>query len=318
MSTLAGILAAIAAMSAVAALFYADMLAGADVDRRRRAIIAQAPISGEEQRRIWLEQMEERIAEMRKREQDRNRRRPLKEVLEQAGLKWSERRFIYTSIGCGVAVFAGLVVMSINVAAAVLVGAVAGYLVPQKALDTLRARRVREFVADLPEALNLMVRGVRAGLYINDCVRLIVTEMRGPIRDEFQRVADAQQLGATLAEAIEQMSERVQSDETRFLSLAISIQAVEGGGIAEPLENLANTMRERVKLRDKIAAMTQEAKFSVRILALMPLGALALNYAMTPDRTALLWTTTLGQVSMAAGALWMGLGILIMNRMQKI
>lgn len=307
---------------AVLALFYGTFFGGAAADRRMRNVKAQAPAmsirgSGAEAERMRRALLASRLEEVARQERDR-KRLPLKALLHQAGLTWTTKKFVLISIGVGVAAFLVVVIALGNPFLALAVGPAAGILGPRKYVQYMRTRRIRQFVKELPNAIDSIVRGTRAGLHVNECVRQICRDAQEPLRSEFRQVADAQLLGQTLAEAMERLSQRIPVEETRFLALALSIQASEGGGIAEALSGLSNTMRERIKLHDKIHAMSAEARSGAALLAALPLAGVAMNYATDAHKTALLWTTTTGQIALVANLAWLVIGFFVMKKMQDV
>ncbi|MFG1250238.1 type II secretion system F family protein [Xanthobacter flavus] len=306
---------------AVLALFYGTFFGGAAADRRMRNVKAQAPVSirgsGAEAERMRRALLASRLEEVARQERDR-RRLPLKALLHQAGLTWTTKKFVLISIGVGVAAFLVVIIALGNPFLALAVGPAAGILGPRKYVQYMRAKRIRQFVKELPNAIDSIVRGTRAGLHVNECVRQICRDAQEPVRSEFRQVADAQMLGQTLAEAMERLSQRIPVEETRFLALALSIQASEGGGIAEALSGLSNTMRERIKLNDKIHAMSAEARSGAALLAALPLAGVAMNYATDAHKTALLWTTTTGQIALVANLAWLVIGFFVMKKMQDV
>lgn len=306
---------------AVLALFYGTFFGGAAADRRMRNVKDQAPVSirgsGAEAERLRRALLATRLEEVARQERDR-RRLPLKTLLHQAGLTWTTKKFVLISIGVGVGVFLAVMVVLGNPFLALAAGPAAGIIGPRKYVQHMRAKRIRQFVKELPNAIDSIVRGTRAGLHVNECVRQICRDAQEPVRSEFRQVADAQMLGQTLAEAMERLSQRIPVEETRFLALALSIQASEGGGIAEALSGLSNTMRERIKLHDKIGAMSAEARSGAALLAALPLAGVAMNYATDAHKTALLWTTTTGQIALVANLGWLVIGFFVMKKMQDV
>lgn len=319
MTILTAILTAIAVTTALIALFYTHLFTPAHVFRRMRDILSDAPNprdpgEGLRLRRVMLAN---RLAEVA--EEERNKRQiTLKTLLAQAGVKWTVRQYVWASIGVGVIIGLLLLAFTRNIFIALPVGAILGYLLPRQFLKMKRTRRVQAFVSLLPDALDAMARSMRAGLHISESLRIIVREGQEPLRSEFQIVADEQAIGSTLSEALARMSVRIPVEETQFLALAISLQAGEGGGLAETLSSLASTMRERRKLTNKIQAMTAEARASAMLLASLPYIGLIVNFLIAPEKTSLLWTTMAGQITLLCGTIWVLIGFMVMKRLQVI
>ncbi|MFG1270755.1 type II secretion system F family protein [Xanthobacter sp. DSM 14520] len=318
---LPALFAGFAATSAVYAIFYGPIFGGGAAARRVRELKAKAPVSvlgsGVEAERLRRAMLASRLEEVDRLERDR-KRLPLKVMLAQAGLTWTPRQFVLGSIGFGVGVFLLVTILTGNFLFGMLAGGGLGYMGPVKFVSFTRARRIRQFVKELPNALDAIVRGTRAGLHINECVRVIVREAQDPVRAEFRQVAEAQALGASLGDALERLSIRIPVEETRFLALAVAIQSAEGGGISEALSGLSSTMRDRIKLSDKISSMSAEARSGALLLAGLPFIGVGMNYSMDPVKTALLWSTTAGQLALLANSIWLAVGFFVMQKMQKV
>ena len=137
---------------------------------------------------------------------------------------------------------------------------------PNLVLSRLRMRRINKFIDIFPNALDIIVRGVKAGLPLGDTLRIIANELPEPVRSEFRKLVEAQALGLPLPEAAEKLAERVPISETNFFSIVIGIQSKSGGNLSEAIGNLSRTLRERKKMKGKIKAMAMEAKASAAII----------------------------------------------------
>ena len=202
---------------------------------------------------------------------------------------------------------------SLLVAAAAAVAGGAG--LPQIALRWLSRRRITKFIASLPTAIDIIVRGVRSGLPLGDTIRVAAEECDNPVRGEFRKIVQATTVGLTLPEAVERMAQRVPVAETNFFSIVISIQGQAGGNLSEALSNLSRVLRERKKMKAKIGAMSMEAKASAVIIGLVPFVVVGALYVSSPKYVSLLWTTTHGQWIAAAAIGWMAIGVVMMKKM---
>ncbi len=240
---------------------------------------------------------------------------PLKLRMEQAGLSWTRRRFMIISLVIGVVVYIAAVLAGLPSYAAAALG-VAGLLgLPRWIVNFLRKRRINKFVEEFANAMDVIVRGVKAGLPLNDCVRIIATESAEPVRSEFRTISETQALGVSLADAIAKLPERVPAPETNFFAVVISIQQRSGGNLAEALGNLSRVLRERRKMKGKIQAMSMEAKASAVIIGALPIVVMTLVYLTSPAYIMLLFITPLGNVILGCAGIWMALGVLIMRKM---
>jgi tight adherence protein B len=194
-------------------------------------------------------------------------------------------------------------------------GLASGLLLPHLYVDVRRKRRFMSFTAEFPNAVDIIVRGVRSGLPLVDCLRIIATEAQEPVRGEFKAIVEDQTLGVPLEEAVQRLPDRLPLPEANFFAIVITIQSRTGGSLSEALGNLSKVLRERVKMRAKIKAMSSEAKASGGIIGALPIVVGFLVYLTSPDYISLLFTTLTGKMVLAACAVWMGTGVLVMRKM---
>ena len=235
--------------------------------------------------------------------------------IAQAGLTWTRQTFIFISAGLGLLL--GTVALVTN-GSWLIAGACAGIGalgVPRWILSWRRAKRFAQFRNAFPDALDMITRGVKAGLPLNDCLRMVAREASEPVRSEFRNIVQAQGIGISVGEAAEKMGERIPTPEANFFGIVISIQAKSGGNLSEALGNLSRVLRERKKMEGKIKAMSSEAKASAGIIGSLPFVVGVLVYLTSPQYMNLLFTTDLGHVVMGAAALWMSMGIFIIKKM---
>ena len=239
----------------------------------------------------------------------------LQTKIQQAGLAITARQFMIYSGGCGLvlAVLVYALTKSIYVAPpAAIVGA---FGLPNFVLGRMRKRRISKFINEFPNAMDVIVRGVKAGLPLGDCLRIVATEAAEPVRSEFRLIVESQAIGLSLGEAVDRIAERVPVTESNFFSIVINIQAKAGGNLSEALGNLSRVLRERKKMKGKIAAMSMEAKASAAIIGLIPFIVTILLYFSSPQYVSLLWTTTHGRIIACIGLVWMAIGTAMMKRM---
>jgi tight adherence protein B len=235
--------------------------------------------------------------------------------LQQAGMKISVGKFYAWSV------VAGMLGMALAGAAKMPVwlvlgcGFVAAIGLPRLVVNMKRKRRQKAFIEELPNAVEVIVRGVKAGLPLNDCLRMIAIDAKEPLRSEFRAIVEAQQLGVPTDEAVGQLFERMPLAEANFFAIVIAIQSRAGGNLSEALGNLSKVLRDRKKMRAKISAMSQEAKSSAAIIGALPIIVTVLVYLTSPDYISLLWTDPRGQVVVGCSALVMTMGVLVMRKM---
>ncbi|MGH6763257.1 MAG: type II secretion system F family protein [Phyllobacterium sp.] len=240
---------------------------------------------------------------------------PIKMLLMQAGLRISIQQYYLISFACGLA----LTVLSLFMGAPVYLapGAfLAGALgLPRWGVLFMRARRVKAFLKEFPNAIDVIVRAVKSGLPLNDGLRLIAHEAREPVRTEFRRIIEAQQMGLSIPEATGRMPEYMPCPEANFFAIVIQIQAQAGGNLSEALGNLSKVLRDRKKMKDKADAMSMEAKASAAIIGSLPFIVCLLVYLTSPDYIALLFTTDTGNFVLGVSGVWMSIGIFVMKKM---
>lgn len=191
-------------------------------------------------------------------------------------------------------------------------------ILPKKSLRSKIKKIHKKFIAGFPDALDVLVRGVRTGLPVNEGMRLVSREMAAPVGSEFGHITDATSVGVTLDDALERFYLRMPLPEVNFFKIVLTIQKQTGGNLSEALGNLSNTLRERKKLKMKIQALSSEAKASAGIIGSLPVVLGLVLYAVAPDYISLLFTTETGHMMLAAGAVWMGIGIFVMKSMIDI
>ena len=186
---------------------------------------------------------------------------------------------------------------------------------PQFALKALRKRRISKFIESFPNAIDIIVRGVKSGLPLGDTIRIAANESEEPVRGEFRKIVQAMTIGLTLPEAVERMAQRVPVAETNFFAIVIAIQGQAGGNLSEALGNLSKVLRERKKMKAKIGAMSMEAKASAVIIGLVPFLVVAALYVSSPNYVSALWTTTHGRLIAGIALAWMSVGVAMMKKM---
>ena len=259
--------------------------------------------------------VQETLKEIEGKRKNLKKRLTVKQSIAQAGFTFKVRSFYLAGLALGLVVALGLFLVAGGLLLPVAVAFVAGFGLPRWFLSFMRKRRQNKFLEDFPNAIDIVVRGVKAGLPINDTLRTIAAESAEPVRSEFREVIEAQAFGLPIGEALGRLNERVPLPEVNFLHIVITIQSQSGGNLAEALGNLSKVLRDRKRLKGKIQAMSQEAKASAAIIAALPIAVMVLVYVTTPGYISLLWQTQIGQVMLAASAFWMTSGVMVMRKM---
>ncbi|HZP21309.1 MAG TPA: type II secretion system F family protein [Bauldia sp.] len=275
----------------------------------------QTPRTDAAKRRKSVQETLAEIEAQQKAKAKQNKAPPILLRIQQAGLSWTRRTFIIFSVIIGVITAALVWVMGAPIYA-VGAFAVVGVLgLPRWIIDFLRRRRMKKFLEEFANAMDVIVRGVKAGLPLHECVRIIANEAAEPVKSEFRQITEAQTLGITLADAVARLPDRVPVPETSFFAIVVTIQQKAGGNLSETLGNLSRVLRERRKMVGKIKAMSMEAKASAWIIGSLPIVVMGLVYLTSPAYISLLFTDPTGNVILAASGCWMAIGVFIMRRM---
>lgn len=318
MSTLAVMaLAALAVGGVVYALFYPALSGQARAEKRRKEFaspVAARSVDREAQNRVKRGQIAQSLKEIESRENARNKL-TLEQKIQQAGLGWDRKKYYIVSLIMAVGAGLVLFLLSGNVLLGVAGLFIGGFGMPPWFLQRCRDRRLKKFGIEFPNAIDVITRGIKAGLPLNDCLRIIATEAAEPVRTEFRLIIESQALGLPLTEAVAKLYERMPCAESNFFGIVLAIQQKTGGNLSETLGNLSKVIRERRKMRDKIQAVSMEAKASAAIIACLPPSVAGLVYLTTPRYIELLWLTQAGKFALVGCAIWMLMGILVMRKM---
>ncbi|MBH0238449.1 type II secretion system F family protein [Methylobrevis albus] len=305
-------------------LFYTRISASARAEKRVGKVVSQAPSPSVEvrskgeamaARRKSVQATLKDIEVKQKHQASKSKNPPMSLRLQQAGLKISLAQFVVISAVVGLLAVLIAFVLRAPLLAIVGVGFVGAFGLPRFAVNYLRSKRQKKFIAELPNAVEVIVRGVKAGLPLNDCLRMIAVDANEPVRSEFRNVVDTMALGIPIDEAVGKIYERMPLSEANFFAIVIAIQAKAGGNLSEALGNLARVLRERKKMKAKIQAMSMEAKASAGIIGSLPPIVMLLVYISSPDYIRILWTEPAGQVVLGCSALWMFMGVMVMRNM---
>jgi tight adherence protein B len=198
---------------------------------------------------------------------------------------------------------------------AVAIGFAGAFGAPRWVLSFLKKRREKKFLDGFPDAVDVIVRGVKAGLPLLDCIKMIALEAPEPLKSEFRVILETQAIGMPLGEACGKLYERTPLPEANFFGIVVAIQQKAGGNLSEALGNLSRVLRDRKKMKAKIQAMSQEAKASAGIIGALPIAVMTLVYLTSPQYISLLFTTSIGNMMLAASAVWMATGVMVMKKM---
>ncbi len=316
--TLALAFLAFTAIGGLAWVFIYPLLSGEKKAELRRASIARPePVStrqADKSQRSRREQVEGSLKDLEARRL-KEKSVPLSTRIGQAGLSWTTQKFWVVSGVLAAVAFLIAFWMGGGLLGGVGMAFAAGFGLPRWLLGYLKKRREKAFLKALPDAVDVIVRGIKAGLPLFESIKVVAADAPEPLRSEFLAIIETQTIGMPLGEACSRLYERMPVPEANFFGIVIAIQQKSGGNLSEALGNLSKVLRDRKKMAEKIQAMSMEAKASAAIIGSLPPVVMALVWITTPDYISLLWTTPMGQFMMVGCACWMMIGILVMKKM---
>jgi tight adherence protein B len=317
MQTIALFFLATVAFGGVAWVFIYPVLSGERKAEQRMANVAKAEPAARvtrgntKSRRDIIETTLKEFDERHK----KSKSIPLSVRIAQSGLPWSKQQFFLISVGIGAAMFMLGLFSGGGLIVAGVLGFVGAFGLPRWLLSYLKKRREAKFLSAFPDAVDIIVRGVKAGLPLLDCLKMITMESPEPVKSEFRAIVETQAIGMPLGEACGKLYEQMPVPEANFFGIVVSIQQRSGGNLAEALGNLSRVLRDRKKMKAKIQAMSQEAKASASIIGALPVAVMTLVYITSPNYISLLWTEPLGRAMLAASVVWMSMGVMVMKKM---
>ena len=273
---------------------------------RKAAAAANTPEARRKQIMTQLQEAEK---------QGRKARMTLTSRLAAAGLSISQRTFYILSAVLGVVALLVAVVAGLNIFVALGAALVAGLGLPRWVLGFLGKKRMKKFSLEFPKAVDVIVRGIKSGLPVHECFKIIARESPAPLGPEFQKLVEGLGVGMTLEQSLDRMYGRMPTSELRFFTIVIAIQQKTGGNLAEALGNLSTVLRSRRLMAEKIKALSSEAIASAGIIGSLPPVVMALVSLTAPAYMGLLFTDMRGQVMLLGAALWMSFGVFAMKKM---
>ncbi len=300
------------------AAFYPQVRGPSPPDRRIAQIaatgLAKVADSGARKRSI-----EETLREADEKLKSKTARPSLVVRMRQAELKWSRSTYYLVCVIVGLSsffLFWGAI--GLGGLAAIGFGLSAGLLLPHWYVSFRRSRRFKRFLLHFANAVDVIVRGIKVGLPLIDCFKMIASEAQSPVKEEFKLVVDDQIMGMPLAEAAERLPERIPLAEARFFAIVMAVQSRTGGNLSEALGNLSKVLRERQRMQQKIKALSSESKASAIIIGSMPVFVAGALYVTAPGYVSLLFTSATGNLILAACGVWMLIGTLVMRKIIRI
>ncbi len=239
----------------------------------------------------------------------------LRRRLEMTGKDITLGKYAMISLGVAVLVGLGLMMRGAPAPLAVFVGLFFGIGGPYFFVGRLINRRLKKFNSNFPDAIELMVRGLRSGLPITETLGIVASEIPGPVGVEFRTVSDKMKIGRTMESALQETADRLGTPEFQFFVITLAIQRETGGNLAETLSNLADVLRKRAQMKLKIRAMSSESKASAYIVGSLPFVVFTLVWLINPAYMAGFFTDQRLMVAGLGGMVWMSIGAFIMAKM---
>ncbi|HOY76655.1 MAG TPA: type II secretion system F family protein [Hyphomonadaceae bacterium] len=320
---------AIAGLAFVAIAGLGMAFAGADrgkQSKRLKAISDGTRRSGNATEAAGLarrKQMDATTKALRDREEANRKKKvgkSLEDKIKQSGMNITIPVFYMASVAAGIATFIALFLgpqlnSDMMLLANVGISFAAAFGAPRWFLGMKIAGRQKKFISQFADAIDVIVRGVKSGLPLHECLKMIAKESPQPLGGEFQIVCDAIAMGVDVPQALDKMYQRTPIQEVNFFNIVLNIQQKAGGNLSEALGNLSNVLRSRKLLREKIKALSSEAKASAMIIGSLPIIVMLLVYFTTPSYIMSLFVTDLGHLILLIAAALMGIGIYIMRSM---
>lgn len=272
----------------------------------RKAAAANTPEARRKQILVQLQDADRR---------ERKARTTLAARLKQAGLSLSVRTFYIISMVVGVVTGLGALIFGLPILVVLGIALIFGLGLPRWVVGFLAKGRMKKFSLEFPNAVDVIVRGIKSGLPVHECFKIIARESPAPLGPEFQQLVEGLGVGLTLEQALEKMYGRMPTPELRFFTIVIAIQQKTGGNLAEALGNLSAVLRARRMMGEKIKALSSEALASAGIIASLPPAVMTMVMFTTPSYMMPLFTDYRGNFMLVMAALLMATGVFVMKRM---
>lgn len=318
------VLVAVSAAAVCYAFMYsrmeADKKATSRINRVKSAEVDRVKVKAARDRVQELSKrrksVQDNLKDLEKRQLEKTKKTlTMKSRLVQAGISLSISRFYMISAALAVVVLVFCFLLHAPIIVMLGLPVIAGLGLPRWIVGFLIRRRQNKFLNEFPNALDVIVRSIKSGLPLNDAIRLISAEGTEPVKSEFRRVVEAQQVGLSIPEACARMTNQMPLQEVSFFAIVIAIQSQAGGNLSEAIGNLSKVLRDRKKMKAKVTALSMEAKASAVIIGSLPFIVATLVYLTSPQYMMVLFTDPRGHLIMGFSAVWMSIGIFVMRKM---
>ena len=239
----------------------------------------------------------------------------LRKRLEMTGKEITLAKYALVCLGLAAAVMVGLMLRGAPFLFSLFFGLFVGIGLPYFIVGKLIKRRIGKFTTAFPDAIDLMVRGLRSGLPITETLGIVAAELPGPVGVEFRMVGDKMKIGRTMEVALQETADRLGTAEFQFFVITLAIQRETGGNLAETLSNLSDVLRKRAQMKLKIKAMSSESKASAYIVGSLPFIVFGLVWFINPTYMGGFFVDQRLIVAGGGGLVWMGIGVFVMMKM---
>lgn len=235
--------------------------------------------------------------------------------IRQAGLNWTKRDYISINFIAGSFTFGTAWLLGFPIVSAGIIAIVGGSLLPYLTVSHLRKRRFHRFTIEFTNGVDMIARGLKSGLPINECIKIVATESAEPLKTEFKHLSQDLTLGLPMDVSVHRFAERMPLHETNYFATVIGSQSKTGGSLSEVLTNLAKILRDRRNMREKVRSLSAEAITSATIIGVIPFFVSAVVFFASPDYITTLFNSRAGLITLIISSIWMGTGIAVIYKM---
>ena len=235
--------------------------------------------------------------------------------LHRAGKGWTLSQYLYASLGLGAVITLLIFVKTGAALLALAIGALIGAGLPHMVVGYFVSKRANSFTTKFPDAIELLVRGLRSGLPVTETLGVVAKEVPGPVGEEFKLITERIKIGKTMEDALQETADRLSMPEFNFFCITLAIQRETGGNLAETLANLSDVLRKRAQMKLKIRAMSSESKASAYIVGALPFIVFTMIWWINPGYIGEFFVDERLMVAGMGGLVWMGIGAFIMAKM---
>ena len=235
--------------------------------------------------------------------------------LHRTGKNWTLSQYTYASLGLAILFAIVLFLRTGSLPLSLAVGTFAGAGIPHFIVGRAIKKRTAQFNVKFPDAIELLVRGLRSGLPVTETLSVVAQEVPGPVGQEFKAIVERIKIGRTMEESLQETAERLNIPEFNFFCITLAIQRETGGNLAETLSNLSDVLRKRAQMKLKIKAMSSESKASAYIVGALPFIVFTMIWWINPEYVGQFFIDERLIVAGLGGLVWMGIGVFIMAKM---